>query len=45
MTKTRDYRPKIHLSPETGWKNEPNGIVKMNGVNHIYYQKNPYPTN
>lgn len=32
MTKTRDYRPKIHFSPETGWMNDPNGMVYVDGV-------------
>ena len=45
MTKTRDYRPKIHFSPETGWMNDPNGMVYVDGVYHFFYQKYPYATN
>ena len=42
--KKRDYRPKIHFSPEEGWMNDPNGMVYVDGVYHFFYQKYPYDT-
>ena len=39
MMKKRDYRPKIHFSPEKGWMNDPNGMVYVDGVYHFFYQK------
>ena len=44
MMKKRDYRPKIHFSPEEGWMNDPNGMVYVDGVYHFFYQKYPYDT-
>ena len=44
MMKKRDYRPKIHFSPEKGWMNDPNGMVYVDGVYHFFYQKYPYDT-
>ena len=39
MMKKRDYRPKIHFSPEKGWMNDPHGMVYVDGVYHFFYQK------
>ena len=44
MMKKRDYRPKIHFSPEKGWMNDPNGMVYVDGEYHFFYQKYPYDT-
>ena len=44
MMKKRDYRPKIHFSPEKGWMNDPNGMFYVDGVYHFFYQKYPYDT-
>ncbi len=33
--------PAIHLAPELGWMNDPNGLSFVDGVWHAYYQHNP----
>lgn len=35
------WRLKYHLMPETGWMNDPNGLVQFNGTYHIYHQYVP----
>ena len=32
MMKKRDYRPKIHFSPEKGCMNDPNGMVYVSCI-------------
>lgn len=36
------YRPKIHFSPAAHWINDPNGMVYVNGVYHLFFQYHPY---
>ena len=39
-----DYRPMIHFTPQIGWLNDPNGMIKYDGVYHAFYQYNPCGT-
>lgn len=36
------FRPRIHFSPAAHWINDPNGMVYVNGVYHLYFQYHPY---
>jgi fructan beta-fructosidase len=38
------YRPQFHFSPETGWMNDPNGMVFYAGEYHLFYQYYPDST-
>ena len=35
-------RPAFHLSPRTGWMNDPNGFSCYQGKYHLFYQYYPY---
>lgn len=35
-------RPIIHFTPETGWMNDPCGLLYQNGTYHLYFQHNPF---
>ncbi len=37
-----DERPDFHLSPRTGWMNDPNGFSYYKGQYHMFYQYYPY---
>lgn len=39
---SRDVRPLLHLTPSTGWLNDPNGSMQRGGVHHVYFQWNPH---
>ena len=40
----RENRPVFHLTPLTGWMNDPNGFSFYQGHYHLFYQYNPYDT-
>lgn len=33
-------RPRYHFSPQVGWINDPNGLIRIDGVYHLFYQAN-----
>ncbi len=39
-----EERPLFHLSPRSGWLNDPNGFSFYKGQYHLFYQYNPYNT-
>lgn len=39
-----DKRPFFHLTPRTGWMNDPNGFSYFGGSVHLFYQYYPYST-
>ncbi|HMU68798.1 MAG TPA: glycoside hydrolase family 32 protein [Chitinophagales bacterium] len=38
------HRPLIHFTPETGWMNDPNGLIYYDGYYHMFYQYYPDST-
>ena len=38
----RDFRPQIHFTPATGWINDPNGLVYVNGEYKCDLDENVY---
>lgn len=37
-----EERPAFHLTPRTGWMNDPNGFSVYKGEYHMFYQYHPY---
>ena len=37
-------KPLVHFSPDTGWMNDPCGLLYDKGVYHLYFQHNPFST-
>lgn len=38
------YRPQVHFSPKKNWMNDPNGMVYLNNVWHLFFQYYPDST-
>ena len=34
--------PHLHIRPRWGWLNDPNGLSKVDGTYHVFFQHNPY---
>jgi fructan beta-fructosidase len=39
---TPQWRPLYHFTPLKNWTNDPNGLIYINGVYHLYNQQNPF---
>ncbi|HVM86993.1 MAG TPA: glycoside hydrolase family 32 protein [Puia sp.] len=39
---TPQWRPVYHFTPAKNWTNDPNGLIYLNGIYHLYNQQNPF---
>lgn len=37
-----EWRLQYHISAPSGWINDPNGLIQMDGVYHVFYQLHPF---
>lgn len=44
IARTSQSRPEIHFAANTGWINDPNGLLYDKGCYHLYFQHNPFDT-
>lgn len=42
VVKNERMRQRYHFMPETGWMNDPNGLIYFKGKYHFFFQHNPY---
>jgi fructan beta-fructosidase len=38
------FRPRLHFSPRAGWINDPNGLIHVDGIWHMFFQHDPHST-
>lgn len=36
------HRPQLHYTPARHWVNDPNGLIVVDGLYHLFYQHNPH---
>ncbi len=41
MTASTELRPRVHLTPATGWLNDPHGMYVLDGTYHLFFQHVP----
>ena len=41
---TDPYRPALHFAPQKGWMNDPNGLIRKDGIWHLFFQHDPDST-
>ncbi len=41
----KQYYPRFHLAPQSGWMNDPNGLIYFKGLYHAFYQHHPFDEN
>src|SRR5690349_21253661 len=37
----RDLMPRFHVRPAANWINDPNGVIELDGVYHVFFQHLP----
>jgi fructan beta-fructosidase len=42
QSQTEHWRPVYHFTPEKNWTNDPNGLIYIDGVYHLFNQQNPF---